>query len=1093
MAHGSKKQDITGSIRPLKIFIASSSELHQERTQIIRTFNSINKYNTHLKIEAVEWETDVESGSYDKQRVQDEINPLMEDCRIVIVLFYSKIGKFTFEEYQLAVDSKKKVFLYFKKQYHPRSIDDIDAYRVLLQYKESLHKENRAIYKEYETINQFENFVIDDLNKFIDKQYPPPQAKKQTEYDEYLANVTIITGDFEASTSAPIFGKILQNIDQQTLTDFLHLELVNKALLGDRHKSIEQKLTQLGLMYDASHLKKGTFLCMGKYIHEICPIASFSKFFVFRDTKRIDPAVNIEVRGNLISQHRQMEMHLKKNLYLIRDIFSDKKEDYEIPGFVIRELLANAFVHRDYDNDILSTIQVELFPDRLEIKNPGTLPDEIDMDKICESGHSYMRNPEISSIFFLHKFVERAGSGIPRVQELLKENGFEEAQITGNKRGKIVRAVVYKKKGEVTNRFKRTKTQLLTRLPVQSAVFIGRQHELNILKKKLEKDDRTILVNGMGGIGKTEVCKKFFREHYQSYEFAGWVDYYNSIKESFVNAFSPNLVGGEDNDTLNERYQKITYFFQRKKTDTLLVIDNITNADDENLDILLSLPFTVIVNSRINLHGFESLSLGLLSLETCMELFYQYYDVDRRDEYVKKIILLCGHHTLAVELLAKTAHNAAITPKKLYEKLETTGFNLNDAVGAKVSTSWHDEKQKKTLFDHLLIIFDLSDVSKNEQHVLANMSVLPAADISINELRSWLKLESNQSTNSLVEKGWFKRQGTAIIMHRVLQDVVRHKLSPDVEVCKNLIDSLNEKLYLHPFESPIDKKNTAVFAKSLFEHLPETEPELASLANNLSIIYQNLGQPEIALEYQKQSLATFEAVLDKNHPSLATAYNNLSQIYKDLGQLEMALEFQKKSADILEPILDTNHPSLATVYNNLSLIYKELGQLEKALEFQKKDIEISENILDKNHPLLATSYNNISLTYRYLGQLEKALEFQIKATKIFEEVLNQNHPSIGTSYSNLSKIYQSLGQLEMALEFQERSAAIFEAVLDANHPSLATSYYNKSTIYLEMKQYQHALQYAEQAVAILEHLFPEGHPDLDTMKTNLEKIKERST
>ncbi|NIM13604.1 MAG: tetratricopeptide repeat protein, partial [Candidatus Aminicenantes bacterium] len=77
------------------------------------------------------------------------------------------------------------------------------------------------------------------------------------------------------------------------------------------------------------------------------------------------------------------------------------------------------------------------------------------------------------------------------------------------------------------------------------------------------------------------------------------------------------------------------------------------------------------------------------------------------------------------------------------------------------------------------------------------------------------------------------------------------------------------------------------------------------------------------------------------------SYNNLSNIYQDLGQFDRALEFQEKAQKIWEAVLDKNHPDLAKSYNNLSMIYKALGQPKRALEFQEKALKICEAGLDK--------------------------------------------------------------------------------------------------------------------------------------------------
>jgi len=656
--------------------------------------------------------------------------------------------------------------------------------------------------------------------------------------------------------------------------------------------------------------------------------------------------------------------------------------------------------------------------------------------------------------------------GFPPDGKTLLEFGESQSEkVLAELAAKLVDKDKNKSKPTQPNTFSRQKqplTKVLTPLPPRQVQLIGRDEDLKRLETLVKKSDRAVLVNGLGGIGKTEVCKRFFLNHYNQYTHAAWVDYVSSIKESLVNAFGsetaryhPGLIEPSPGDTLDERFNKIMAVLNRLDANSLLVIDNIENPEDEDLLSILSLPFKVVANSRLNLQGFETFSLDFLSPRSCKELFYRYYKGKPDDTNVEKIVERCGNHTLTVELLARSAQNAAMTIKGLYNKLKEKGFNLDEVIRDKVVTFWHNEKERKRFFGHLLKIFDLSGVTEKELDVLTNLSVLPAVPIDMNECSEWLGLETKEEINGLVNKGWLKREakageeGFTIFMHQVLQEVICHNAEPDAKKCGGLITSLANKLFLDPGDNPIEKKEYVIFAEVLVRHMEDdNDEELARLSNNLSLIYKALSRLEKALEFQEKAVEIREAVLDKNHPDLATSYNNLSTIYQDLGQLEKALEFQEKSTKIKENTLDKNHPSLATSYNNLSSIYKALGQLEKALEFQNKASKIYEEVLDKNHPLLATSYNNLSMIYKDLGKLEKALEFQQKAIKIREAVLDKNHPDLATSYNNLSLIYQDLGQLEKALEFQEK------------------------------------------AVAILQKLFPNGHYNLDTALQNLEMLKQ---
>ena len=83
----------------------------------------------------------------------------------------------------------------------------------------------------------------------------------------------------------------------------------------------------------------------------------------------------------------------------------------EIPKLVINELLINALVHRDYF--IKDSIKLMIFDNRIEIKSPGTLPDNLTEEEI-RLGVSKRRN-ELISMFALDTLPYRGmGSGIVR-------------------------------------------------------------------------------------------------------------------------------------------------------------------------------------------------------------------------------------------------------------------------------------------------------------------------------------------------------------------------------------------------------------------------------------------------------------------------------------------------------------------------------------------------------------------------------------------------------------------------------------------------------------------------------------------------------
>ncbi|GIV30504.1 MAG: hypothetical protein KatS3mg028_1570 [Bacteroidia bacterium] len=87
---------------------------------------------------------------------------------------------------------------------------------------------------------------------------------------------------------------------------------------------------------------------------------------------------------------------------------------YHYNETVVRELLANALVHRPYTTR--GDIFINLYPDKLEIHNPGLLPLGVTPQNILHQ--SVKRNEHLSKVFYDLGLMEREGSGYDKIYEM---------------------------------------------------------------------------------------------------------------------------------------------------------------------------------------------------------------------------------------------------------------------------------------------------------------------------------------------------------------------------------------------------------------------------------------------------------------------------------------------------------------------------------------------------------------------------------------------------------------------------------------------------------------------------------------------------
>lgn len=91
---------------------------------------------------------------------------------------------------------------------------------------------------------------------------------------------------------------------------------------------------------------------------------------------------------------------VQRNLRVVsRVIGAGRLDQWEIEPEVIREAIVNALMHRDYSPQARGTqVQVDVFPDRVEVSSPGGLFGNVRLEGLGESGTSSSRNPRLAAL-----------------------------------------------------------------------------------------------------------------------------------------------------------------------------------------------------------------------------------------------------------------------------------------------------------------------------------------------------------------------------------------------------------------------------------------------------------------------------------------------------------------------------------------------------------------------------------------------------------------------------------------------------------------------------------------------------------------------
>ena len=144
----------------------------------------------------------------------------------------------------------------------------------------------------------------------------------------------------------------------------------------------------------------------------------------FIDNKRIEGTIEEMLNGTMNFLRRNMKTSV------IIDENGKRINRTEYPLEALREAVANALIHRDYSTQTENAyISVNMYDDRIEILNPGTLYGTNKLEKLGTATTMESRNPTIVRLLEEKgSVIENRHSGIPTMKREMKKYGLPDPE-----------------------------------------------------------------------------------------------------------------------------------------------------------------------------------------------------------------------------------------------------------------------------------------------------------------------------------------------------------------------------------------------------------------------------------------------------------------------------------------------------------------------------------------------------------------------------------------------------------------------------------------------------------------------------------------
>jgi tetratricopeptide (TPR) repeat protein len=688
-------------------------------------------------------------------------------------------------------------------------------------------------------------------------------------------------------------------------------------------------------------------------------------------------------------------------------------------------------------------------------------------------------------------------------------------------------------------------------LPRSGAVeFVGRETDLENLHAQLQQTDRLAItaIRGMGGIGKTELALQYARYHRDQHTYPGgicWLQARDQDVASQIVSFAKLLNLPLPEGELTEQVAYVWSQWPLSEA-VLVVFDDV--ADFPRIKPYLppeQEPFRVLMTTRQQFSGIESIEITVLSLQAALNLLKSLMGTDRIEAELADAEALCqrlGFLPLALELVGRYLElDADLSLAEVQAELDEM---RTDAYALLKDESAANMTAKLGVAE----AFELSlrRLNAESQTLATVLCLFAAAPIAWEWVAACLPEVSaaalKQQRRTLLQNSLLQRvEAETYQLHPLIQEFLRTRFANAAstepllrQYCAAMVEASNvisytqtqadvlERTPLIPHLkeaattwqrfiadadvlSPANKVGLFYYSQGAFheaeewfeqallqtrDRLGEAHPAVATSLNNLAELYRSQGRYEAAEPLYQEALAMMKALLGETHPAVATSLNNLAALYDSQGRYEAAELLYQEALAMRQALLGDRHPDVATSLNNLAELYRSQGRYEAAELLYQEALAMMKALLGETHPAVATSLNNLAALYDSQGRYEAAEPLYQEALAMRQALLGDRHPDVATSLNNLAELYRSQGRYEAAEPLYQEALAMMKALLGAAHPAVATSLNNLAALYKSQGRYEAAELLYQEALAMRQALLGDRHPDVATSLNNLALLYE---
>jgi Tetratricopeptide repeat len=567
-------------------------------------------------------------------------------------------------------------------------------------------------------------------------------------------------------------------------------------------------------------------------------------------------------------------------------------------------------------------------------------------------------------------------------------------------------------------------------LPPRNPFFTGREQELGEIHSRFfpesavmtnseragPTDDRIVgivPVQGMGGVGKTQLALEYVHRHSAEYGIVWWVnadDPALALRDLSALASQLGLPVGSADPT---GALPGLWAFMAARQDWLLVYDNI-DSPAVLADLRPPGSGRLLVTGRSQVLGrlAPSIELGEFHRADSVHLLTRRCPTLTRAD-AHQVADALGDLPLAVEQAGCFLNEIPISTADYLDLLadQPAAGGLSDAtldrhpgLAAVVSAG---RAQLETISHQAAVLLDqLAFLSPERLPITVGQAAEQRGPHGV--------LFGDAATASFVihqfvDLGLARLTGSTIQIHRLVQALLRARLTPQEQRarCHDAQELLATAVTSDP-DDPVSWPTYALLTSHLQALLArgltssENPPQFRSLLLQILRYLFVTGQYQNVVSLARDTYTLWERTLGPDHFDTLSSANSLAAALHKLGDNSSARYLDEDTLQRRQQVLGADHRDTLISANGLAAVLRALEGHKAARDLDRDTLQRRHRVLGADHPDTLRSASNLAIDLRALGDHAAARDLHSDTLQRQRRVLGADHPDTLRSASNLA-------------------------------------------------------------------------------------------